>query len=62
MLLIYLIIVWHIHALPKHQYNMYNTDQDQNGFCLFHYQIAPPDGYFRFNVQLKDIPDRVKNP
>ncbi|CAF1489157.1 unnamed protein product [Adineta ricciae] len=37
MLLIYFLLVRHVHAKPGFQMNMYNTDQNQNGFCLLYY-------------------------
>lgn len=63
MLLIYLIIVWHIHALPEHQYNMYNTDQHQDGFCLFYYAANLVVEYFLMDgISMHLVDNRVKKP
>ena len=39
MLLVYMLIMWQVQALPKHQFNMYNTDHHQDGYCLLYYVL-----------------------
>ena len=39
MWLIYIVLVWHAHALPEYPLNMYDTHDDQNAYCLYSHGI-----------------------